>query len=162
MCSSDLNARQAPAPISTISSTLAIAALKSPPDVTPLLEERERLAEQFRAIGLEPNEANANFVFVPVADARALSDALLKKGMVIRAYDDGIRVTVRDQDDDDALIDAIARILDRPSPVTQPSGRRVRHLRATAETRIAVRLGLDGESRVSVQDRKSTRLNSSH
>ena len=147
----ELNARQAPAPISTISATLALAALKSPPDVTPLLEERDRLAEQFRALGLEPNESNANFVYVPVPDARALSDALLKKGMVIRAYDDGIRVTVRDQDDDDALIDAIAHILDRPSPVAEPKGRRVRHLRATAETRIAVRLGLDGESRVSVQ-----------
>ena len=31
------------------------------------------------------------------------------------------------------------------------AGRRVRHLRATAETRIAVRLGLDGASRVAVQ-----------
>ena len=35
-------------------------------------------------------------------------------------------------------------------PVAAAPGRRVRHLRATAETRIAVRLGLDGASRVSV------------
>jgi imidazoleglycerol phosphate dehydratase HisB len=45
----------------------------------------------------------------------------------------------------------LARLLDRPAPVAAQGGRRVRHLRATAETRIAVRLGLDGASRVSVQ-----------
>ena len=48
------------------------------------------------------------------------------------------------------LLDALARALDRPSPVAAPGGRRVRRLRATAETRIAVRLALDGASRVRV------------
>jgi len=37
-----------------------------------------------------------------------------------------------------------------PAGVARAAGRRVRHVRATAETRIAVRLGLDGASRVSV------------
>jgi len=49
------------------------------------------------------------------------------------------------------IVEALARLLDRPAPVAAQGGRRVRHLRATAETRIAVRLGLDGASRVSVQ-----------
>src|SRR5437773_6623191 len=34
----ELNARQAPAPISTLSAALAVAALASPPDVTPVVE----------------------------------------------------------------------------------------------------------------------------
>jgi histidinol-phosphate/aromatic aminotransferase/cobyric acid decarboxylase-like protein/imidazoleglycerol phosphate dehydratase HisB len=147
----ELNARQAPAPVSTISAALAVAALASPPDVRPVIEERERLASALRAIGLPPLVSNANFLFVPVEDGRALGESLLRQGLVVRSYDDGIRITIRDQVDDDLIIEMLARLLDRPAPVAAAPGRRVRHLRATAETRIAVRLGLDGASRVSVQ-----------
>ena len=52
---------------------------------------------------------------------------------------------------DNLVVEKLARVLDRPSPVTAVAGRTSRHLRATAETRIAVRLGLDGSSRVAVQ-----------
>jgi histidinol-phosphate/aromatic aminotransferase/cobyric acid decarboxylase-like protein/imidazoleglycerol phosphate dehydratase HisB len=147
----ELNARQAPAPVSTVSAALAIAALASPPDVGPVIEERERLASALSALGLEPLPSLANFLFVPVDDGRALGDALLRQGLVVRAYDGGIRITIRDQPDDDLLVEALARQLAVASPVPAAAGRRVRHLRATAETRIAVRLGLDGASRVTVQ-----------
>ena len=116
-----------------------------------MIEERERLASAFRAIELPPLVSNANFLFVPVADGRALADSLLRQGLVVRAYDDGIRVTIRDQVDDDYLVETVARLLDRPTPVAAAGGRSARHLRATAETRISVRLSLDGASRVSVQ-----------
>src|SRR5262249_1501711 len=43
------------------------------------------------------------------------------------------------------------RLFDRPAPVAETAARSVRHVRATAETRISVRLGLDGASRVSVE-----------
>src|SRR4029079_3047532 len=65
--------------------------------------------------------------------------------------DEGVRITIRDQVDDDLLVETLARVLERPAPVAAAAGRAARHLRATAETRIAVRLGLDGASRVSVQ-----------
>ncbi|HEY4346131.1 MAG TPA: aminotransferase class I/II-fold pyridoxal phosphate-dependent enzyme [Gaiellaceae bacterium] len=147
----ELNARQAPAPVSTLSAALAIAALASPPDVSPVIEERERLAASLRAIELPPLQSNTNFLFVPTPDGRALGESLLRQGIVIRAYDEGIRITIRDHADDDLIVETLARILDRPAPVAEAAGRRARHLRATAETRIAVRLGLDGASRVSVQ-----------
>jgi histidinol-phosphate/aromatic aminotransferase/cobyric acid decarboxylase-like protein/imidazoleglycerol phosphate dehydratase HisB len=146
----ELNARQDPAPVSTISAALAIAALASPPDVGPVVEERERLASSLRALGLAPLPSVANFLYVPVEDGRSLGDALLRQGLVVRAYDDAIRITVRDREDDDLIVETLARLLDRPAPVAAVGGRRVRHLRATAETRIAVRLGLDGASRVRV------------
>jgi histidinol-phosphate/aromatic aminotransferase/cobyric acid decarboxylase-like protein/imidazoleglycerol phosphate dehydratase HisB len=146
----ELNARQAPAPVSSLSAALAIAALASPPDVAPVIEERERLASALGALGLAPLPSVANFLYVPVEDGGALGDALLRQGLVVRAYDDGIRITVRDQEDDDLIVETLARLLDRPAPVAPAAGRRVRHLRATAETRIAVRLGLDGASRVRV------------
>jgi histidinol-phosphate/aromatic aminotransferase/cobyric acid decarboxylase-like protein/imidazoleglycerol phosphate dehydratase HisB len=147
----ELNARQAPAPVTSLSAALAVAALASPPDMRPLIEERERFASSLRAIGLEPLPSNANFLFVPVDDARGLAEQLLRQGLVVRAYDDGIRITVRDRADDDVLVETLARLFERPSPVAESAGRGVRNVRATAETRIAVRLGLDGASRVSVQ-----------
>ena len=146
----ELNARQAPAPISTLSAALAVAALADPPPVAPVLEERERLASALRALGLAPLQSHANFLYVPVADGEALGDALLRQGIVVRAYPDAIRVSVLDAEDDDVLVEALARALDSPSPVAVSGGRRARTLRATAETRIAVRLALDGASRVRV------------
>jgi imidazoleglycerol phosphate dehydratase HisB len=116
-----------------------------------VIEERERLSAALRAIDLPPLVSHANFLFVPYQDGRELASRLLRQGLVVRAYDDGVRITIRDWVDDDLLVQAIARVLDRPAPVASSGGRRVRHLRATAETRIAVRLGLDGASRVSVQ-----------
>jgi len=50
---------------------------------------------------------------------------------------------VHDREDDDLLLAAFAG-------EDAPQGRRVRHVRATAETQLRVRLGLDGESRVRV------------
>jgi imidazoleglycerol phosphate dehydratase HisB len=103
-----------------------------------------------RALGLEPLPSRANFVFVPVDEPRALFDALLRQGLAVRPFADGIRISMLDREDDDLLLEALARLLDRPSPVAAAGGRRVRRLRATAETRIAVRLALDGSSRVRV------------
>jgi histidinol-phosphate aminotransferase/imidazoleglycerol-phosphate dehydratase/histidinol-phosphatase len=147
----ELNARQAPAPVSNVATALALAALASPPDAGPVLEERERLAGSLRALGLTPLESHANFLYVPVDDGLELGDALLRQGIVVRAYPEAIRASVLDAEDDDALVEALARVLDRPSPVAPGGARRARTLRATAETRLAVRLALDGASRVRVQ-----------
>jgi histidinol-phosphate/aromatic aminotransferase/cobyric acid decarboxylase-like protein/imidazoleglycerol phosphate dehydratase HisB len=146
----ELNARQAPAPVSTLSAALAVAALAELPDPSPVIEERARLASAFRALGLAPLESHANFLYLPVDDGLALGDALLRQGIVVRAYPEAIRATVLDAPDDDLLVEALARALERPSPVAAAGGRRARTLRATAETRIATRLALDGASRVRV------------
>src|SRR5207249_10224543 len=61
-----------------------------------------------------------------------------------------IRISVLDPEDDDLLVQALARVLDRPSPVAAVGGRYARTVRATAETRFAVRLALDGASRVRI------------
>jgi histidinol-phosphate/aromatic aminotransferase/cobyric acid decarboxylase-like protein/imidazoleglycerol phosphate dehydratase HisB len=146
----ELNRRQAPLPVSTLSAALALAALGEPPDLGLELEERERLASGLRALGLGPLPSFANFLFVPVPEPDALAETLLRSGIVVRVFADGIRITVRDREDDDLLLEALARALDRPSPVAGGGGRSVRHLRATAETRIRVRLALDGAGRVRV------------
>jgi imidazoleglycerol-phosphate dehydratase len=129
---------------------LALAALREPPSVEADIEERERLAASLRALGLDPQPSATNFLYIPVDDGHALGDALLRRGLVVRAYDDAIRASVRDAVDDDVFVETLARILDRPAPVAPAGRRRSRLLRATAETRLAVRLALDGASRVRV------------
>ena len=147
----ELNRRQAPAPISTLSAALAVAALAEPPDVRPQVEERERVAATLRELGLDPLPSRANFVFVPTADGDALAAALLRDGLVVRGLAGGIRISIRDREDDDLLLASLARALDRTIPRnTLLLGRRARHVRATAETRLAVRLGLDGSGLVRV------------
>jgi histidinol-phosphate aminotransferase/imidazoleglycerol-phosphate dehydratase/histidinol-phosphatase len=139
----ELNTRQAPAPISSLSAALAIAALASPPDLGPTLEERDRLAAELRSLGYEPLSSYGNFLFVPVDEPQDLADRLLARGCVVRVYENGIRITVHDREDDDFLLAAFAGD-------DAPQGRRARHLRATAETQLRVRLDLDGLSRVRV------------
>jgi histidinol-phosphate/aromatic aminotransferase/cobyric acid decarboxylase-like protein/imidazoleglycerol phosphate dehydratase HisB len=146
----ELNRRQAPLPVSTLSAALALAALREPPDVTGEVEERERLARALRALGLDPLPSEANFLYVPLDDPAAVAETLLRSGVVVRVFSDAVRITVRDREDDDLLLGALARALDRPTPVATAGGRRVRHLRATAETQLRVRLALDGASRVRV------------
>ena len=107
----ELNERQAPAPISSISAALALAGLADPPDVTETLEERDRLAAGLRALGLDPVPSWANFVYVPVAEAAALTDALLRKGLAVRGSAEGIRITPREAVDDDILLRGVAEAL---------------------------------------------------
>ena len=137
----ELRARQAPAPVSTLSVALALAALASPPDVAPVIEERERLTTELRRLGFDPLPSRANFVFVPVDES--VADRLLARGLVVRRGHGGMRITVRDREDDDLLLAALAGT--EPAPA-----RRARHVRATAETALRVRLGLDGAGRVRV------------
>jgi histidinol-phosphate/aromatic aminotransferase/cobyric acid decarboxylase-like protein/imidazoleglycerol phosphate dehydratase HisB len=139
----ELCARQAPAPVSTLSVALALAALRTPPDVAPVVEERERLARLLRSLGLAPLESHANFLFVPVPEPDVLAERLLVRGCVVRVTAGGVRITVRDREDDDLLLAAI-------EGGSQPQSRRARHVRATAETALRVRLGLDGSGRVRV------------
>ncbi|MDX6513721.1 MAG: imidazoleglycerol-phosphate dehydratase / histidinol-phosphatase [Gaiellaceae bacterium] len=145
----ELNRRQAPAPVSTLSAALALAGLADPPDVSAQVEERERLAAELRELGLAPLPSRANFLFVPSADGAALGSALLADGIVVRVLDGGFRVSVRDREDDDLLLASLARALGL-TRVAAVTGRRARHVRATAETRIGVRLALDGAGRVRV------------
>ena len=147
----ELNRRQAPLPVSTLSAALALAALGEPLDVVAQVEERERLASGLRALGLDVPQSHASFVFVPLDDPEALAATLLRSGVVPRVVEGGLRISVRDAHDDDLLLEALARALDRPAPVGSRGGRRARRLRATAETTMRVRLALDGAGRVHVR-----------
>jgi histidinol-phosphate aminotransferase len=103
----ELNKRQHPAPLSTLSAALALAGLAAPPDVSPLLEERERVAHRLRALGFEPRPSHANFLYVPVDDPQAWYDRLLAGGLAVRPVRGGIRITIRTNEEDDRLLHAL-------------------------------------------------------
>jgi histidinol-phosphate/aromatic aminotransferase/cobyric acid decarboxylase-like protein len=104
---SELRKRQHPAPISTLSAALALAALESPPDVAPIIEERERFAAKLRELGFDPLPSHANFLYVPVDEPQQMYERLLQKGLAVRPVPRGIRVTVRNEQDDDRLLAAL-------------------------------------------------------
>jgi histidinol-phosphate aminotransferase len=108
-----LKERHSSTSVSTLSVALALAGLADPPDVRPLLAERERLASRLRDLGLEPLLSHANFLYVPLADAGAVADALLRHGLLVRPFAGAVRITVRDAADDDRLVEALAERLQR-------------------------------------------------
>jgi histidinol-phosphate aminotransferase len=103
----ELNKRQHPAPLSTLSAALALAGLHAQPDVSPILEERERMAQRLRGLGFEPRESHANFLYVPVDDPQSEYDRLLQHGLAVRPVRGGIRITIRTPQDDDRLLQAL-------------------------------------------------------
>ena len=103
----ELNQRQHPAPVATLSAALAIAALEAPPDIRPILEERERVATRLRELGFEPLPSHANFLYVPVDEPEQLYDRLLMQGLAVRPVRKGIRITIRNEADDERLLQSL-------------------------------------------------------
>ena len=112
----ELNRRQAPMPISGISAALALAALEQGPEITPHVVERDRCASVLAELGFEPPASRTNFLFVPVRESEAVGAALLRQGLVVRVFPDGIRFSVRDRADDDRLLDALAAAISDEIP----------------------------------------------
>jgi histidinol-phosphate/aromatic aminotransferase/cobyric acid decarboxylase-like protein/imidazoleglycerol phosphate dehydratase HisB len=143
---SAITSRQAPLSVSSLSAALALAAISTPLDLTLALAERERLSKELAGLGLTPLRSYTNFLFIPMDDPGKLVEQLLPYGAVTRAYPGGLRVSVRDEFDNNFLLDALRSVLlDTPMP---PSA--LRYERHTAETLLKVRLRVPGEGRVYV------------
>jgi histidinol-phosphate aminotransferase/imidazoleglycerol-phosphate dehydratase/histidinol-phosphatase len=141
-----ISSRQAPLGVSSLSAALALAALSTPLDMTGVLNERDRLSKELSALGLTPLPSFTNFLFIPMDDPEKLVDQLLPYGAVTRAYPGGLRVSVRDELDNNFLLDALRSVLfDAPLP-----SQTLRYERNTAETLLSVRLRVPGEGRVFV------------
>jgi len=141
-----ISSRQAPLSVSSLSAALALAAISMPVDVSGQLAERERLTAELTGLGLVPLRSYTNFLYIPMQDPQEIVDRLMPYGVVVRAFAGGLRISVRDELDDDVLLDALRCEL-RGEPMPAAS---VRHRRATAETLLSIRLRVPGEGRVYV------------
>ncbi len=108
----ELNERQQPAPVSTISAALALAGLRAgPPDVSATIEERERLRAGLASLGLDPLPSYTNFVLVRHERAEEIVDGLMRRGFAVRPAPGSFRITVHRPDADDRLLDALAQVV---------------------------------------------------
>jgi histidinol-phosphate aminotransferase len=104
----ELRVRQDPLVITTLSAALALAGLRGgPPDTAQTIDERERLADGLRSLGLEPLPSHANFVYVPMERARETYEALLGSGLVVRPFDGAIRITVHTPEANERVLRAL-------------------------------------------------------
>ncbi len=141
-----ITSRQAPLSVSSLSAALALSVISSPLDVSAQIAERERLSDALTSLGLVPLRSYTNFLYIPMDNPQDIVERLLPYGVVVRAFAGGLRVSVRDELDDDVLLGALrCELAGEPAPPAI-----VRHRRATAETLLSVRLRVPGEGRVFV------------
>ena len=106
----ELSARRSPAPIATTAARIGAAALREPrveAEVAGTIAERERVRAALAAAGFETPAVHANFVVVRTPDASSLAADLERRGLVVRAYADSLRITVRSPADDDLVLRAL-------------------------------------------------------
>jgi histidinol-phosphate aminotransferase len=142
----ELDRRRSPAPVSTPAARIAAAALREPRlDVESEIAERERMRQALVKAGYECPPVHANFVYVRVEDGLGLADRLEAAGLVVRRYDDAIRITVRLPAENDRILAALGAAPDAPT------ARSALVLRTTAESALRVSLDLDGRRRYRVR-----------
>ena len=118
-----LNPYRPPGSVSVVSVTIATEALLDDTileaNLARVAGERTRLTEALRAAGWSVGPSVTNFVLVDFGSpehAEAVADGLLRRGLVPRTFGAGhplaafLRLTVRDPDENDRLVDAAQHI----------------------------------------------------
>jgi histidinol-phosphate aminotransferase len=114
-----LNRVRAPFNVSTLAQAAALAALDDTDHVQTARalnqKERQRVTDALSARGLWVAASQANFVLVDVKrPARAVYDALLKKGVIVRPFASlptSLRVTLGTERENDRFLNALGEVL---------------------------------------------------
>ena len=132
-----LEERRAPAPVAGPAAKIAAAALREPRlDLAPTIAERERVRNALVGSGYDALPTATNFVYV--RSDEPLADRLEERGLVVRRFPEGIRVTLRRPPENDILLRALGA---EPGPAP---GRSATVVRTTTETALRITLDLDG------------------
>lgn len=135
-----LEARRAPAPISSPAARIAAAALRDPRyDVASEIEERERVRAALAAAGYDVPPVAGNFIWL--RSGADLGERLEAEGIIVRRFPQGIRVTLRRPTENDLLLRALGA-----EPGSAP-GRGATTIRTSTETALRITLDLDGTGR---------------
>ena len=127
----ELTGRRAPGPIANVAAALGAAALRAPEiaerEAAAARDERERLRAAFLRAGYDAPPTRANFVVVRTPEAPELAERLERRGLVVRAYPDALRIGVRSPADDDLVLRALGikppRASRRSATVIAPAAR---------------------------------------
>jgi histidinol-phosphate aminotransferase len=140
-----LTERRAPAPIAGPAAAIAAAALRDPRlgDVEATVAERERVRAALMAAGYAVEPTATNFLYLQTDEP--LAERLEAQGIVVRAFPDGIRISIRRRSENDVLLRALGA-----EPGASP-GREATVLRTTTETALRLTLSLDGTGRNRVE-----------
>jgi imidazoleglycerol-phosphate dehydratase len=123
---------------------IAAAALRDPRlEIEETIAERGRVRDALLAAGHACPETATNFVFVPTEDP--VGEQLEEKGLVVRIFREGIRITLRSPHENDVLLAALGA-----DPAPAP-GRTAYVARTTTETALRISLELDGRGRARVR-----------
>jgi histidinol-phosphate aminotransferase len=114
-----MNRVRAPFNVSSVAQAAALAALDDQDHLQTArslnAKERKRLTETLSSRGLAVAPSQANFVLVDVKrPARAVYDALLKKGVIVRPFaslPSSLRVTVGTERENDRFLSALSEVL---------------------------------------------------
>ena len=100
--------------VSTLAQVAAVASIEAEEAlqerVDVLVAERERLARELAAAGLNVLESQANFVWIPAGEASdAVAEVFAERGVSVRCFSgDGIRISVGARHENDAVIEVSA------------------------------------------------------
>lgn len=111
-----------PYKVSTVAERAAVAALLHDRTwvgerVADARASRDRLATSLRTLGLAPLPSQANFVFVPIADAPAVARRMRQRGVAVRAFQalpivgDALRITAGPEPMMKQVLEALAEAL---------------------------------------------------
>ncbi|WP_221584824.1 histidinol-phosphate transaminase [Microbacterium sp. G2-8] len=101
-------ATQIPLSVTAQSETAALASLEREEEVRArvavVVERRTRLVAGLRDAGWDVPDTQSNFVWLPTADP-AVAAAFDDAGLIVRPFDDGIRISVGEEESIDRVVD---------------------------------------------------------
>jgi histidinol-phosphate aminotransferase len=119
----EMNKLRTPFNVTNVGQSAALAALDDTEHVHRSVEinreERKRLYEALRKLGLFPVPSETNFLFIPIGPhAKSLCDELLLEGVIVRplgwmGFPEAIRISVGSPDQNTKLLDAVSYALER-------------------------------------------------
>jgi histidinol-phosphate aminotransferase len=119
----EMNKLRTPFNVTNVGQSAALAALDDTEHVHRSVEinreERKRLYEALRKLGLFPVPSETNFLFIPIGPhAKSLCDELLLEGLIVRplgwmGFPEAIRISVGSPDQNTKLLDAVSYALER-------------------------------------------------
>jgi histidinol-phosphate aminotransferase len=139
----ELDRRRPPASVSAPAARIAAAALREPRlDVESTVAERERVRAALAAAGHDCPAVHGNFVWLRTAEP--LAESLEAEGLVVRAFAEGIRISLRQPPENDLVLAALG------AEPGEAAGRTALTTRSSTETALRIVLDLDGSGRARV------------